>query len=494
MSQATIDELDARTVADTASLKFSVAKVLDRTVFVSLLCLFVITAIPYGTTQAWWEALFVCAVFLLAILWLVEGLINGSWLHKNSWPLLLPLAALAALSLLQTVSFGTQWGIHDSPQTANPGGLSLAPWYTISADPYQTRFFVMLLLALAIAGVLMTRYIRSERRLRIVINVIIITAVASAIFGFLRQTTQRSPGFGLTLLLPEMGYGQFINKNHFAYLMEMALGLILGLVLAGGVKRDRALIYVTALLPLWMGLVLCGSRGGLIAMLAQVIITALLFSSVVLPGSSRNSAASARLVQLTRSLPVRAVLFTVLILAVTLGTSWLGGDQLATRIEETRNELSAETSSSRQGVSRNEIWDATWDMFKAHPVLGVGMGGYWAAIPAYHNAAGTMTPQEAHNDYLELLASGGVVGLAIGIWFAVVVIKRTRENLGSSNRFRRAVCFGATIGLLGVAVHSLVDFGLHTIVNALVFTTLIVIATSKSPWPNQLSNGPVPND
>jgi O-antigen ligase len=457
------------------SFSLTVARVLDKTVFVSLLCLIVVTAIPYGTSPGWWKALFVCLVFILAILWLIEGSINDSWLNRDSWPLLLPLATLAALSFLQTLSFGNQWGT----QAPNAGGLGVAPWSTISADPYQTRFFVLLLLALAMSGVLVSRYVRSEKRLRLLINVVIGIAVASAIFGILRQTMQHNPGFGLKLLLPELGYGQFINKNHFAYLMEMSLGLILGLILGGGVKRDRALIYFAALLPLWTGLVLCGSRGGLIAMLAQVIVAALLFSVVV---RSRNSGdPSARLLQLTRSLPVRAALIAVLVAGVALGTLWLGGDQLATRIEESRNELTADTTGLRQGASRNEIWRASWQLVKAHPVLGVGMGGYWAAIPGFHNASGTMTPQEAHNDYLELLASGGLVGLALMLWFAVVVCKRTRENLRSPDRFRRAACFGAAIGLAGVAVHSLVDFGLHTIVNALVFTTLIVIATSKGP-------------
>jgi O-antigen ligase len=121
-------------------------------------------------------------------------------------------------------------------------------------------------------------------------------------------------------------------------------------------------------------------------------------------------------------------------------------------------------------------------MFVAHPLLGVGMGGYWTAIPAFHDAAGTMTPQEAHNDYLELLASGGVIGLALAVWFGFVAFTRTRKNLGSPHRFRRAACYGAAIGIAGVAVHSLVDFGLHTITNALVFTTLIAIATSKREW------------
>ena len=97
--------------------------------------------------------------------------------------------------------------------------------YAVSADPYQTRFFALKLLALTLAGVLLFRYAVTERRLRIVMNVVIGVAVASALFGIVRQTTQHSVGFGLPLLVPDSGYGQFINYNHFAYLMEMALGV-----------------------------------------------------------------------------------------------------------------------------------------------------------------------------------------------------------------------------------------------------------------------------
>lgn len=471
MSQATLAEIDAGTAERRDARKLGVAGVLGNIVFVSLVCLIVLTAIPYGTSQAWWKALFVCTIFTLAILWLLEGLISDVWL-KDSWPLALPLAALALFSLLQTLPFGNQ--------STNPAGIRFAPWNALSADPYQTRFFVLKLLALTIAGVLLFRYGSTERRLRIMINVVIGVAVASAIFGIIRQTTQPSALFGLPFLPPDLGYGQFINRNHFAFLMEMSFGLILGLLLGGGVKREQALIYFAALLSLWTGLVLCGSRGGLIAMLAQVIVAALLFGVVARKGMS--TAPQSRIFNVARSLPVRVTLILVLIAGVVFGTIWLGGDRLATRIEETRNEINADTTELRQGVSRNEIWKASWRMFVTHPILGVGMGAYWAAIPTFHDASGTMTPQEAHNDYLELLASGGLVGLALGVWFAVVVFKRTRENLRSPNRFRRAACLGATIGIAGAAVHSLVDFGLHTIVNALVFTTLIVIATSKAPW------------
>jgi O-antigen ligase len=106
------------------------------------------------------------------------------------------------------------------------------------------------------------------------------------------------------------------------------------------------------------------------------------------------------------------------------------------------------------------------------------MGGYWVAIPGYHNASGTLVPQEAHNDYLELLASGGIIGAAIGIWFCLLLFKRTWSSFRSPSRFRRAASFGAALGIVGVGVHSLFDFGLHIIVNALVFIALIVIATT----------------
>jgi O-antigen ligase len=475
MSQANTLGSAAIAREDRAQVTSGRANVLSRTIFLSLLFLLVLTGIPYGTSQPWWIATFVTIVFALAILWLIDGYRRDSW-FESTIPLLLPLAALAVFSFLQTLSFGS------SPISS--ANLRFPVWNSISADPYQTRFFVLLILALMISGVLLTRYAATEKRMRIVVNLIICLAIASALFGIVRQTTQHSKGFGLALLTPASGYGQFINRNHFAFLMEMALGLALGMVLWRGVKREQTLIYVAALLPLWTGLVLCGSRGGLIAMVAQLIVVILLFS--VRPG--RQSSKDASLLRITRSLPVRIILMLVLIVGVLLGTLWLGGDQLATRIEESRVQLITDTSALRNGASRNEMWRATWQMFLAHPIAGVGMAGYWTAIPAFHDASGTLTPQQAHNDYLELLASGGVIGAILAGWFAVVVIKRTRENFKSQNRFRRAACFGATVGIAGVAVHSLVDFGLHTIVNALVFTTLIVIATSRAQWANERSS------
>jgi O-antigen ligase len=473
MSQ--VNTVESLTGADTVRTRARIIPLLGGAVFYSLVALVVITAIPYGTAQPWWKAFFVCVIFALAILWIFESYLSDR-LFGDAWPVVLPILALAGFAFLQTVPLGN----------ASPGGLSLPVWNSVSADPYQTRFFALQLVALTLAGAFLFRYLNSERRVRLIINLIILSAVASALFGILRQTTPAALPIGLFVLRPGHGFAQFVNQSHFAFLMEMAFGLALGMIFGGAVNRERVLIYVAALLPIWTAIVVSGSRGGLVAMLAQVVIAALLFGALRKDQYAPES--QARVLRIVQSLPVRLVLLVALVGGVIIGTVWLGGDRLAARIEQSRDEIAADLDESRQNVSRKEIWRVTWKMFAANPILGVGMGGYWAAVPKFHDASGRMTPQEAHNDYLELLASGGLVGVALAIWFAVVVFRRARENVGSRSRFRRAVVFGSLVGIAGVAVHSLFDFGLHLIVNALVFTTLIVIATSKTHWSKSITH------
>jgi len=94
----------------------------------------------------------------------------------------------------------------------------------------------------------------------------------------------------------------------------------------------------------------------------------------------------------------------------------------------------------------------------------------------YRDASGEWTPEQAHNDYLELLASGGLIGAALGTWFIVALFKLAWERLHTTDSYRRATCLGALAGLFGAAVHSLFDYGLHITINAFVFTVLIAMA------------------
>ena len=438
-------------------LREAASRVLSRVIFGALLALVPLTAIPYGAVEPWWEAVFEMAVFALAALWAIEGALAGRWLARGH-DVLAPLIALAVYMLVQT--------------------LPLAGGTPTSYDPYETRLVALKLLALTLYAALLIRYTTDERRLRALLFTVIGTALACALFGIIRQTTQRGErGFLLARLMPGSGYAQFINKNHFAYLAEAALGLALGLIAARGVARERWLSYAALAIPVWAALILANSRGGVFAMLCQLIFLALVFDisrreiqptgAAPFAGARRRGWAAAR----------RIGLVVCLLAAVAVGMAWVGGDPLAERMESVRDEVVAErTEPSRTG--RPDIWRATWELIKEHPLAGVGFGGYRAAIPASHHGNGLLVPQQAHSDYLELLASGGLLGAALAIWFFVLLIRRARASLRSRGAFGRAAAAGALAGLFGIAVHSTVEFGLHVTVNAVVFAALVAVAAA----------------
>jgi O-antigen ligase len=173
---------------------------------------------------------------------------------------------------------------------------------------------------------------------------------------------------------------------------------------------------------------------------------------------------------------MRAFLCLSLIALFAFGVLWIGGEPVIFNFQQAATDFSQQEMQNNVNTSRKEIWSATWQLIKAHPIAGVGFGGYWVGITRYHNASGAMTPQQAHNDYLELMASGGIIACALVVWFAVMFLKRARQNLHSSDSYYRAACLGALIGLFGVAVHSFVDFGIHITINALILFALIIIA------------------
>jgi O-antigen ligase len=172
-------------------------------------------------------------------------------------------------------------------------------------------------------------------------------------------------------------------------------------------------------------------------------------------------------------LGVAAVTGVVLVIAIGAGVAWLGGDQLTTGIQSADIEI--KSTDSHEGARRRDIWNATWRMARMHPLLGAGLGGFWAEVPIYHDASGAQTPVQAHNDYLELLASAGLVGMGIFAWFAVALVKRARWLIETLSGFQRAAALGALAGIVGVGIHSLVDFGLHITSNALLFVMLLSI-------------------
>jgi O-antigen ligase len=439
---------------------------LERLVFGSLLFVIAFVAIPYGTVEPWWISLYECAIFGLGALWIAQETFTG-WQLKQL-RLLLPLISLTAFAFFQSVIFASA--------------------ASISADPFETRLVSLKLFALTINAGLLIRYTSNDRRLHLLIHVVIGVALASALFGIVRQAIQqREAGFGLPYLIRGSGFGQFVNQDHFAFLAEMAIGLTAGLMFAGAVRRERLLFYLAAMSLLWTALVLTSSRGAIFAIAGQILFLAVM---LIQAGSKQSQT---EIMKRARSRPIMAPgLSACLLLAIAVSAVWLGGDLLMTRLTSLPGEVQAVAQEPHAGVRRREVWNATWQLIKAHPITGSGFGAYTIAITKFHDGSGEWTPEAAHNDYLELMAAGGLLGIALVAWLGFRFIKSVRQQLSSSDTFRRASSLGALTGMVGVIVHNIVDFGLHVTANSVVFIALAVIATrdlkaEPQHWANSLN-------
>jgi O-antigen ligase len=450
-------------------------RLFDRLIFIALLSVVALTAIPYGTVEPWWVAVFECAVFGLAIFAIIEAFISKT-LRIDGLALAAPLILLVLFVLFQSLSF----------LSARDAAGVISMDQSWSADPYGSRLFAIKLFSLVVTGLLLTRYVFSTARLRALVFLVIGIGLATAIFGLLRKNLQTGPTFfHYHLIIDDNTFGQFVNKNHFAFLLEMTLGLSLGLLTG---LKDRRKVFT--LLPIaalvWVALVISRSRGGMLGSLGEVLFLVVMLDPVgrlmrKFAGDERQ-----RLRAVTSGFILRGLLFVCFIVAFGYGVAWIGGEPVVNSFQSATNDFGHSGALNNANTSRRQMWSITWQAFKDHPVVGLGFGAYWIGITKYHQASGELTPQQAHNDYLDLLAAGGLIGCALVIWFGVVFLRTARESLRAPDPFRRAVCIGALTGIFGVAMHSFLDFGLHITINAVIFIALIVIASVRiSPQNSQ---------
>jgi O-antigen ligase len=105
-------------------------------------------------------------------------------------------------------------------------------------------------------------------------------------------------------------------------------------------------------------------------------------------------------------------------------------------------------------LERIWIWKANWQMFKDHPVWGLGYQENIEALHEYYKKV--EAPQEfliahAHNQYLHMLAGTGAVGLGIYLliigYFFILAI-RVWRSISSREVFAK----GLSLGLIGAQV------------------------------------------
>ncbi|MCJ7702268.1 MAG: O-antigen ligase family protein, partial [Anaerolineales bacterium] len=287
---------------------------------------------------------------------------------------------------------------------------------------------------------------RDRRTFKVLVWVALAFGTFEAVYGMAQVLI---PGVGVLWVPADFAgggnaRGTYINRNHFAGLMEMLWPVALGVTLAQGAwaegrgikamfSEDRVnsqLIRFLIVVLMVVALLFSQSRAGILgAFVGMVVLVGIL-----------------RLASGRFKWGLRITLLALMALVVVYGGR-IGFEHIVERF------LHLESGS----VGRMAIWEPSWTMVTDHPA-GIGLGNYEVVETVYFDPGREgIRYRHAHNDYLQLLAEAGWVGAApLVVGFFLFIgrgIWRVRRVGFEVGRFRVLVAIGALAGLCSMGFY-----------------------------------------
>lgn len=387
--------------------------------------------VAFGAVEPWSIFLMEAGSAALFMLWIGKQVWEGE--VKVRWnPAFLPMGIFALLIVSQV-------------------------GFRLSAYPHDTISLLLLYAAYGLLCFLASQTLIRGSQARILALIFTVYGAAMASFALIQGIS--SNGKLYWIRQPRMGgwiYGPYVNHNHYAGLMEMLvpIPLVLSLTRLASTKTRNAAAAVAAVMA--GTIFLCGSRGGMAAIVAELIILSFL------------------LVKQKRG--VRAAVGIGVFLVIVAGLLvWIGGGELSKRIASvgpTHFELSGDI---RSYINRDGI-----RMFLKKPILGWGLGTFPVVYPQFRTFYTNFFVNEAHDDYLQLLIEMGLLGFGTMIWFLVTCYVRAARKIKNwPADIGGAVALACMLGMSGILVHSAVDFNLQIPANAALFYVFCTMAAAE---------------
>ncbi len=403
-----------------------------KTIRLGVPALVAFAVLAHGAVEPWSEAVLEIGSGLLLVIWALGAARRGEFeLRWNA--LLAPLGGLLALAL-------AQW----------------AAGWTVYA--YDTKLEALRLAAELILLFLTAQAFRTPREWRSLVWFLLSLAFAVSVFGIIQHFTWNGKLYWLrTLHYGGEPFGPFVNRDDFAGFVELILPLGLALLVLDGERRDRRLLVILFAVFPAAALVLSGSRAGLVVFGTElVMLTGLVW-------------AYGRRSQRWLLLGVTGVMVVV--------AAWLG-------VGYTLSRFQGPSGADVTLLQRFQISRDAWHIFLAHPLAGTGMGTLEVAYPLYETHYIGLIVNHAHDDYVELLADGGILGGALGFYFLFILYRRGLRHLRRARTpLTRSLYAGGLVALTGLLIHELVDFNLHIPSNAVIFLIIASLVTTLIPEP-----------
>lgn len=337
---------------------------------------------------------------------------------------------------------------------------------------WSNNFFVSLKeLPLFLAGPLLyfmvTNNIHDERQISRILNVLLIIGVLFGIYGIL-QYKGIDYSFWTRNIGRQQVFGLFGNVNYFAEYLIVPLTIAVSLFLVSRNRIKRILLLI-GVLAMGGSLIVTFTRGSYLAFGISLLFMFFLFLR------SRGKS----FIQDNKK--IFMVILALIVVATFLFIIPTPLNKPGTAISQIKNRISisrlAQDSSWKRRIA---IWKFTGMMIKDHPLLGSGIGTYKYNTLRYQAeffAQGdnrSLYPHgfadKAHNEYLQLWAELGIVGLGIFIWlmfsyfsYGLKLLKKTKDE------YRQGVIIGLMGAVVAVLVDGLFGFPLHLPATVILF-------------------------
>ena len=469
---------------------------MDKAAFIIYLITLVLSPLLFGAVHTYAYTLMALGVLTGTLLLLIKNIRKD--IKSGAYQLQLPntrldftLLILLAFLIFQIIPLPDFIAEFLSPEAIVVGKKSLSAsdplisknhisyWFSLSPYYYPVRMSLIRFIVYGLFFLGLTQMLNSRKRIELTIFLILITTCFEALYGL----AETYSGFGHIWWFKKIYYrldvtGTYINRNHFAGLMEM--GLLLAASYSAGLslrkkKREilsgqkaslrqklskylsgeqrfnkRAFILFTGAV-MGIGLVFSASRGGMLAVAGALLCMGLLF-------------------MLRKSHRRKGFILLFLFLITSVYALYIGAEYPLGRFKDFY--ASFET--------RARYTQRTMDMFEDYKLTGVGLGNFQYAYPKYQ------APEDkkvflryAHNDWAQFLTEAGIIGFCLllaGIFYYIYRILRLWRK--RTDPF--AICLGiAPLAVItAMAIHSYSDFNLHIPANFLMLVAIMAIGYS----------------
>lgn len=440
-----------------------------RMILIFLYTLILLSPLPFGCVGRIFSPLFLMFILLLSFMTLGQPGRGLQFLAKKKIRyLFIAFLCFLGMQLLPLPPFLLKLV---SPTTANHITQltgQLTGFHPISMVPFETLMFGFRFLVYALFFLALVHVQFKKNEMISILKILILSSVLQVIIGLLKYLHGNKYFFLFFHELMENDplakylTGTLGNPNHFAFYLGMILPLFLALlflklqfleagkslrekIIAAVDKSKLLLLYAAVPVLLGTGIILTGSRAGITTM----VLCFLIFGQLAV------------YLKQGRSIRQKLAFFFLVITAAVL---FIG-------VQTTVNKF---LSTSFESSGRFLRWPATLTMSKDFLMLGAGFGTYRYSYFLYDPDEGGNWSTHAHNDYLEILAEGGIIGSTLFfLLIGMVIYSIIRMWWARGHPEIKVLGIGIITSLFAVVFHSFFDFSMRIPANVFVFVLVL---------------------